>query len=123
MAHDYAANAAMADRMIAKFGNPTEMTLTRKTVTQDPLTDIITTTTATGTFTAVALDFFTYDKQNRAELIGKESKKLLVSALSCTMVPKVNDEVLYDGSTWTVAAINELNPAGTAIIYTLAIVK
>lgn len=123
MAHDYAANAAMADRMIAEYGNPTPMTLTRKTVTQDPLTDVITTTTATGTFTAVALDFSTYDKQNREELIGKESKKLLVSALSCTMVPKVNDEVLYNGSTWTVAPMKELNPAGTAILYTLAIVK
>lgn len=123
MAHDYAANAAMADRMIAEFGNPSLMTLTRKTVTQDPLTDVITTTTATGTFTAVALDFSTYDKQNREELIGKESKKLLVSALSCTMVPKVNDEVLYNGSTWTIAAMKELNPAGTAILYTLAIVK
>ena len=121
MSADYSNEVSMAQEMIAAKGQT--LTLTRKTVTQDPLTDAKTTVTATGTFDCVALDFSTYDKTNRTELIGNSSKKLLCPSASFTMLPKDNDLVTYEGENWTVKGISELNPAGTSIIFTLAIVK
>ncbi len=120
MAYDYTRQVDSAKRMIAKYGQV--LTITRSTVTYDPLTGMNTTATQTGTITAVADNFSTYDQKNRSELlVAKKSKKLLVSAASCTFAPKSGDKVTYEGETWTIAPMDELNPGGTPILYTLAI--
>lgn len=121
MATDYTEDAAMALEDITDAGQT--LTLTHTVTTTDPLTDIRTTVTTTGTFVAAAFDFSTYDQSNRVELIGKKSKKLLCASSSFTLLPQVNDTVTYDGLAWTIAAMMELKPANTSIIYTLAIVK
>lgn len=121
MATDYTEDAATALEMITDAGQT--LTLTRSVSTTDPLTDITTTATTTGTFAAVAFDYSTYDQTNRVELIGKKSKRLLCASSSFTVTPKVNDLVTYNGSTWTIAKADELKPATVSILWTLAIVQ
>ena len=120
MSYNFADDAKMALEMIAEAGKT--LTLTHTVTTTDPLTDIKTSVATTGTFSAVALDYSTYDQANIKELIGKKSKKLICASASFTLSPQVNDTVTHNGSTWTIALADELKPADTYILCTLAIV-
>lgn len=121
MSDEYSNSVATALRLIAKKGKT--LTLTHTVTTTDPLTDIKTSVATTGTFSAVALDYSTYDQANIKALIGKKSKKLICASASFTLSPQVNDTVTHNGSTWTIALADELKPADTSILWTLAIVQ
>lgn len=121
MEHDYTRQVDTAKRMIAKYGEVLPITRTSQS-SYDPLTGTSTTVTTTGTITAVADNFSTYDQTTRKELlVAKKSKRLFVSAASCTFAPNSGDIITYEGEAWTVAPMDELNPGGTVILYTLAI--
>lgn len=118
---NYDALSDLSDRVVREYGQA--FTFSRKASVTDPLTNITTVTTTAGTFVALALNFSTWDIANRKELIGKESKKLIASSASFSIAPSVNDTVTYNGKTFTIARMKELNPAGTSLLYELAITR
>ena len=110
----------------ANGGKGQAITLTRQsTGTYNPATGTNAVTTSTQNCTGVVIE---YDaKAIDGDLVRMGDKKLLLSPLNTAgtaitaPVPDESTVTLADASVWTVKNVDTLDPAGTAILYTLQI--
>ncbi|MEM6902248.1 MAG: hypothetical protein AAF556_03295 [Pseudomonadota bacterium] len=62
-----------------------------------------------------------FDNRITDEFRSRSIRYLLMSAAGAE--PKQNDEIALEGSNWRVVGVTPLNPAGTAVIYNVGVVK
>lgn len=122
--------ASTAQSLIASKGRT--LTITRgDEAVYDPVTDTMTPPdeVTSGTFQAVVLparmgmikDFEQWLTQGA--LIEENLRFVLAAAKGTAFVPKSGDVMSFEGSDWTVLGCTQLNPAGTALIYKMAVKK
>lgn len=115
-----AAQRAFADRMIAAKGQA--VTLTRRASgAYNPATGAAAITTTTQTGKGVIFDFGDGLRKIAGTNIPATDRQCYLSALGITR-PEVDDTLTdASGVVYTVAAVSELSPAGTDILYTLTL--
>lgn len=127
MAHDYTVDATRAARQIAARG--AAFTIYRSKTAYDGATGTtVTTTTNTGSFTAVLLPRSTsetsYDTSVRTGLKVVESQRMIIAAYNAPFVLQAEDKVTIGTETWRIEAITEIKPDGvTPIIYMVSITR
>ena len=125
---NYTPMAAMADRLIARFGR--SLTFTRITVTSNGVAGTVT-EAAPETSTGYAMilpstegKMQSFDSRlEDGSLAGRRMRFLRVAALGMTFEPKPLDVVSFDGSTWQVLGCTPVNPAGTPLVYGVGVVE
>jgi hypothetical protein len=60
-------------------------------------------------------------KEIDGEVIKQGDQKVLVPAQGLTIVPAVDDVLLRGAEIWSIINVNELNPNGQRILYTLQV--
>jgi hypothetical protein len=113
MAFDYTNSNATATRLLAKFGRSVTHTI-RTAGTYDPATGLITVTETTQSATAALFDYGTKDIDGTLIVMG--DKRALIAA-NITTMPKPDDTLTVGSVVWTIKQVNELNPAGTSVMY------
>jgi hypothetical protein len=112
---DYTKSAASSLRMLTRFGQ--DITRTSYTAgTYDPATGSATPTTATTTRKGVLLplsDNRAGQQYIRGTLIATGDKQLLLDASGPVAI---TDHYTVNGAEYTVVSIDDLNPAGTAVL-------
>lgn len=125
---NYSALAATASRLIGDAGqtvtfsrySPEVDGITGRVIKGIPLTSLasaIVLPASSGTGPAF---------DNRLEELstaGKQLRFLKVAAQGMTFEPRSLDEVTFDGSTWQVLGCTPINPAGTALVYGVGVVR
>jgi len=110
----YVDMAATAKELLTEFGQ--SVTLTRQTVgAYDPATGAAAVTTSAQTATGALFDY--KNSQIDGTLIVAGDRRLILSAVGIT-APQVDDTITANGRTYTIKAVSETNPAGTAVIFT-----
>lgn len=105
---------ALADAGAAVGGGAFSATLTRPTGSETPW-DIPTTAVTTWAVTVIVT---MYDRRHiDGEQIRAEDRRVLMSAVG--PVPAVSDRLTVSGAVYQVMAVNELAPAGVALMYEL----
>jgi hypothetical protein len=124
--------AATAKRLMGATGYGQTVTFYRYTPTVSSTGGGVTKNAATSTSTANAVQVpiaagakeWGQDKRVMAEVLAsREVRFLKVSASSMTFEPAPFDEVSLAGFTWRVLGVTAINPAGTALVYSVALVK
>lgn len=125
---NYASLAATANRLIADAGRA--VTFSRYSPTVDGVTGRVSKgIPVTSTANVVVLPASKGTVQafdNRLEdlsLAGKQLRFLKVAALGMTFEPRSLDEVTFDGAAWQVLGCTPVNPAGTALVYGVGVVR
>jgi hypothetical protein len=125
----YTPLAAMADTLITRFGR--SVTVKRYTPTVNGTTGAVTKGAASSTATAYALVLpingapsLAFDnRREELALARRELRYLQISAVGCTFEPRPDDEVTIGSDTWLVLGCTPVNPAGTALVYGVGVVK
>jgi len=112
MSFNYSKAAATATKLLAKFGRTVTHTI-RTTGSYDPATGAVTITETTQSATAALFDYGTKDIDGT--LIQMGDKRALIAPL--TTMPKPDDTLTVGTVVWTIKQVNELNPAGTTVMY------
>ncbi|MGE7957015.1 hypothetical protein ACQKQA_10525 [Pseudomonas sp. NPDC089530] len=113
--------AVMALEMITEFGQPV-LVRDIKPGEYDPGTgtagpDTVTEQAAQG----ILLDFTGLEFQANS-LIKQGDKKLKIAAQGLAWVPDLLNKVIIQGQIWSIVPpLNEINPAGTPILYELQV--
>jgi hypothetical protein len=102
--------------MLTKYGQA--VTITRQTTgAYDPATGSAAIVETTQTGVGALFDFETAEIDGT--LIQQNDKKLLLNAI--VTAPLLNDKFTVNTIIYTVVNIKELNPAGTAVMFELAL--
>jgi hypothetical protein len=125
----YGQMAATATRLITKYGR--SVTIKRYTPSVNGTTGVVTKGAATSTSTASVVvlpstkgTIEAFDNRREdVSLAGKQLRFLEIAASSITFEPLPNDEVTMDSATWLVLGCTPVNPAGTALVYGVGLVK
>lgn len=117
MSFDYAAIATIADTIIANFGVPVTVT-TKGTPVYNVDTGTVVAPTTTETANGVVTNYDSKDIDGSVILRG--DKRLLLSPIGITAI-KPNATISVLTVTYTVVAVNEINPAGVSLVYDLQI--
>lgn len=111
--------AVLALDLIAEFGQPVTLRDTQP-AEYDPDNpgggDVVIEQAAQG----IMLDYTGQEFQNNT-LIQRGDKKLKVAALGLEWKPKPLVQAEVQGKAWTVINFNEINPAGTPLVYELQV--
>lgn len=122
--------ASTAQSLIASKGRA--LTITRgDEAVYDPATDTMTPPdeATSGTFQVVVLPaskgtIEAFDERLvNGTLIDESLRFVLAAAKGTAFAPKAGDVMNFDGSDWTVIGCTPLSPAGTALIYKMAVKK
>jgi len=120
--------AATASSLLGEYGQPATFTRTPKIV--DGVSGTVTDgdpTTSTANAVVLPASKGTVEAfDNRLEelsLAGKQLRYLKVAALGMDFEPASLDTCVFDGATWQVLGCTPLNPAGTALLYGMGVVK
>ena len=125
----YGNMATTATRLITKYGR--QVTIKRYTPSVAGATGVVTKGAATLTSTAWVvvlpstkgtIEAFDNRLEN-GSLAGKDLRFLKVAAESVSFEPRPHDEVTMDSATWLVFGCTPINPAGTALVYGVGMVK
>ena len=111
-----------AGPLIAQFGQGGTYRV-YKAPTYDNATGDVTKNAATDVAIQL-LDLPMDDRDFSEEIIARASAKLLVSAkefAAAAETPAVDAEVIFGSKTYRILAINTIGPAGTAVIYKMAV--
>ena len=113
--------AVMALEMITEFGQSVTISKT-ETGEYDPETGGDSPgATIEQIAQGILLDFTGQEFQNNS-LIQQGDKKLKIAAQGLEWVPGLLDKVVVQGRTWSIVPpLKEVNPAGTPILYELAV--
>ncbi len=118
MTYDYSATAAVANRLIARYGQ--SMTLTRKSLSGSSPTSKTsgTASTATSTVSAVVLPM---EAAQIGQDIGgtaiRSTDAMIYIAPNAGTAPQ-NGDTLTDGTdTWAILRANVLRPGGSVVLY------
>lgn len=124
----YGTMATTAKALISKKGRA--ITIARPANEYDPATDAMTSDDPTsGTFQAVILPatkstLESFDNRLLNGTLADDTVRFILAAAKGTIFePKPADIATFDGSDWIVLGCTPLNPAGTALIYKLAVKK
>jgi hypothetical protein len=118
MTFDYTSSNATATRLLTKFGRSVTHTI-RTAGTYDPATGLVTVTETTQAAIAALFDYGTKDIDGTLIVMG--DKRALIATL--TTMPKPDDFLTVGSVVWTIKQVNELNPAGTYVMYEAQIRK
>lgn len=111
---DYAKIQTKVNSNLGKFGQ--SVTINKKTTgAYDPATGTATVTASTQTGVGVVFDVNKKDIDNTLVLQG--DKTLLLSQIGIDNI-NVNDSVTIGTKTYNVTSVQDLNPAGTNVMYT-----
>ncbi|PRC92672.1 hypothetical protein [Solimicrobium silvestre] len=118
----YADAANTADKLLKKYGQ-TAILRVLTPVVYDP-TSIVPSSAATTDYpVTVALFDYTWRQGGLSTtantMIEAGDKEIYMSAVGLTLIPQPENQVIAGGQTWTIKSVKQVNPAGTAVIYTL----
>lgn len=113
--------AVMALDMIAEFGRPVTISRTEPGEYDPETGGDSPGATIEQTGQGILRDFTGLEFQNNS-LIKQGDKKLKIAAQGLEWVPGLLDKVVVQGRTWSIVPpLKEVNPAGTPILYELAV--
>ena len=113
--------AVMALDMIAEFGQPVTISKTEPGEYDPETGGDSAGATIEQTGQGILRDFTGLEFQNNS-LIKQGDKKLKIAAQGLEWVPGLLDKVVVQGRTWSIVPpLKEVNPAGTPILYELAV--
>lgn len=112
---DFTAKAAMADRMIKRWGR-TDAILNKRVTPTDYKDDV--SWDAHGC-TAVMIDYEAEDIDGKVVLAT--DMNAFVSVVDLTAVPKPQDEFIFNGSPYLIIRVKALAPAGQVVFYDLQV--
>ena len=128
MAFDYAASAANALNLITKFGRDVQI-LRASGRTKNRVTGAATGgSDLTGTIKAAILpatasNIKDLDGKYAEEMIRGNVRFVIAEAVNVPYVPATGDRLKFDAEEWESVGVTPINPAGTAVIYKMGIVK
>lgn len=113
---DYAAKAATALRLLTRFGQ--SVTRTVKTVSDayDPATSASTITETSTTRTGALLNYGKGIEYVRGMQVMQRDKRLLLDASGAA---DISDTYTVSGVEYAVQSLEDINPAGTVVMYDL----
>lgn len=113
--------AVMALEMITEFGQPVTISKTESGEYDPEIGGEVPGATVEQIAQGILLDFTGQEFQNNS-LIRQGDKKLKIAAQGLAWVPGLLDKVVVQGRTWSIVPpLKEVNPAGTPILYELAV--
>ncbi|WP_323150705.1 hypothetical protein [Pseudomonas glycinae] len=117
----YDRTAATALRLITQFGQPVTIRATTVGEYDPEAGSAPLDSTKEQTAQGILLDFTGQEFQNNS-LIKQGDKKLKIAAQGLEWVPDLLNKVIIQGRTWSIVPpLNEVNPAGTPILYELQV--
>ena len=119
MAYDYTIPVATALRLITKFGQT--VTVNRISGVYSPTTGTIGSGSTSYTAIVVTVPGTAKDLDDRLkeEFVKGRVRFFFMAASGLSVVPTSGDRVEFESKEWEVAGVNPLNPAGTALIYSI----
>ena len=113
--------AVMALEMITEFGQPVTISKTESGEYDPEIGGEVPGATVEQIAQGILLDFTGQEFQNNS-LIRQGDKKLKIAAQGLAWAPGLLDKVVVQGRTWSIVPpLKEVNPAGTPILYELAV--
>ena len=113
--------AVMALEMITEFGQPVTISKTESGEYDPEIGGEVPGATVEQIAQGILLDFTGQEFQNNS-LIRQGDKKLKIAAQGLAWAPGLLDKVIVQGRTWSIfPPLKEVNPAGTPILYELAV--
>ncbi|GLX91966.1 hypothetical protein [Pseudomonas lundensis] len=113
--------AVMALEMITEFGQPVTISKTESGEYDPEIGGEVPGATVEQIAQGILLDFTGQEFQNNS-LIRQGDKKLKIAAQGLAWAPGLLDKVIVQGRTWSIVPpLKEVNPAGTPILYELAV--
>lgn len=109
----YTEMASVANDLLSEYGQPVTL-MHHQAGVYDP--SLGTVAIANAIETAVGAVFDYKSSEIDGTLIQRGDKKLLISVTGITE-PKLNDSVTIGAKTYVIKSINEINPAGTVVMY------
>jgi hypothetical protein len=122
MADFYTRMASTADRLLGSKGRAFEVRRTEMIF--DPLTSTsVEGEVTTQTLNAVRLSAKTasYDVTLTEKEIVGEMASMILSTVGASFVPEPLDQIIEDGSLWTIYGVSNISPAGQDVIYKIGI--
>jgi hypothetical protein len=120
--------AAVANDLLTQYGQ--SVAFVRNTKSVDPVSGVATvtaTSTASGSCIVLPASKGTLEAfDNRLEsgsLAGKDLRYVKVAAEDLTFEPRPMDVATFAGADWLVLGCTPVNPAGTALVYGVGVVK
>ena len=124
----YSDLASVANDLLTQYGQT--VALTRTTKSTDPITgvqtDVLTTASTCSGIVLPASKGTLEAFDNRLEsgsLAGKDVRFLKLAAEDLAFEPRPNDVATFASSDWLVLGCTQVNPAGTALVYGIGVVK
>jgi hypothetical protein len=108
---DYARTAATVTRLIASFGALATL-LRRADAAYDPATGTTSPVVSSHNVVAVVM---AYDQRAIDGTLIRQGDSR--AYLDCTVVPRQDDKLLWQGAELTVIAVRPLSPAGTPVLF------
>jgi hypothetical protein len=125
---NYANNARSAYASILKAGGLLPISRTVK-VFDNVTGEETSSTVSSGTIAGVVFSkvktpqYESFGEKFIEAMIRGAARVITAAALNAPFTPQAGDVVSFDGSSWEVYGMRDLNPAGIPILYTLGVVK
>jgi hypothetical protein len=116
MAFDYAGKAALAERLIEKFGRT--VTLRQSSLSGDEWEPTL--ANSDVSITCVDLD---QDVRNRAGELVEQGRRTLLVSTSAGVTPKEKDKVVIDTKVHEIDSVQQLAPGGINVLWKVILAR